>query len=209
MESGKEYYSITTKVFAELTIKGSKFISHAAPADKRDMAEKYIDEISNHFHDATHNCFAYKIGAGDAAIFRFSDAGEPSGTAGRPILQAIEHKDLTNVVAAVTRYFGGTKLGTGGLIRAYHSAALAALEKAQIIKHHPETILSLKFPYSLANAVHQVLQKFNGQILENRFEEGSVYIVQLKVSAEENFRHHLQDISKGKILVEKKKSCQD
>ncbi|MFQ5771632.1 MAG: IMPACT family protein, partial [bacterium] len=147
MMTGKiEYYSIISETTAELTIKRSKFIAHASPTSATQSADKYIAAISKQFQDAKHNCFAYKIGTGDAASFRFSDAGEPSGTAGRPILRAIENRNLTNVVVVVSRYFGGIKLGAGGLSRAYHSAALTVLDKANIIEYHPRIIFSLKFP---------------------------------------------------------------
>jgi len=140
---------------------------------------------------------------GDQALFRFSDDGEPSGTAGRPILQAIETKDLTNIALVVSRYFGGTKLGTGGLIRAYNSAALEALNKAKIVAKYPQIILRLKFPYEYTNAAQHLINKFRGNILETQFDEQTVYRVQLKTSDEIDFRNELQNASSGKIIVEK------
>ena len=110
----KEFKTIMAEVSGEIVIKGSRFIAHATPVSAQSAAAEFIASISQRFHDATHNCFAWKIGLSDAAVFRFSDAGEPSGTAGRPILQAAETRDLTNLAVVVTRYFGGTKLGTGG-----------------------------------------------------------------------------------------------
>ena len=95
-------------------------------------AKEFIDTVSNEFADATHNAWAYKIGFGDRSIRRSSDAGEPANTAGPPMLQAIEGQGLTNVVVVGTRYFGGVKLGVGGLIRAYRDTALAGLEAAGV-----------------------------------------------------------------------------
>ena len=198
-----KYFSIESKVSAEVVVKGSKFIANAFPIDKKEQAAKYIEDISARFKDATHHCFAYKIGMGDQAIFRFADDGEPSGTAGRPILQAIETKGLTNLALVVTRYFGGTKLGTGGLIRAYNSVALKALNNAKVISKYPQIILRLKFPYEYTNAAQHLIKKFGANILENQFDEQPIYRIQLKASSEIDFRAELQNASSGKITIEK------
>ncbi len=153
MFAPNSHFTLTAEVTAKLTVKGSKFIARGAPVETTEAAENYVSAISKRFHDATHHCFAYKIGVGDRAPLRCSDAGEPSGTAGRSILQAIETKKLTNLVVVVTRYFGGVKLGTGGLVRAYSSAAFAALNQADIIPYYPKVLLSLRFPFPLTNLV--------------------------------------------------------
>lgn len=201
MASKDEFYSIAAEASAELKLKGSRFIAHASPTESREVAEAFVASISSRFQDATHNCFAYKIGVGARADFRFSDAGEPSGTAGRPILQAIESKNLTNMVVVVTRYFGGTKLGTGGLIRAYNSAALAALNHAELVQHFSQITLRLKFNYHLANAVHNTLNRFDAQILESRFDDQTTYLVAIKTTVEQKVREELQDISRGKMEI--------
>lgn len=203
MSSNEAYFSIESKVSAEVVVKGSKFIANAFPIDKKEQAAKYIEDISALFKDATHHCFAYKIGMGDQAIFRFSDDGEPSGPAGRPILQAIETKGLTNLALVVTRYFGGTKLGTGGLIRAYNSVALEALNNAKVISKYPQIILRLKFPYEYTNAAQHLIKKFGAIILENQFDEQPIYRIQLNASSEIDFRAELQNASSGKITLEK------
>ena len=187
---------------SELTIKGSKFIAHVGHAASREMAEDYIAKISEHYKDATHNCYAYQIGVGDQSIFRYYDGGEPSGTAGRPILQAIQSKNLANVVVVVTRYFGGTKLGTGGLIRAYNSTALSVLDKAVIIEEYPKTSLSLYFSYPQTNAIHQILEKFHAHLIESRFDKIVHYLVELKALDEKEFRNELMNITGGKVNIE-------
>ncbi|MFQ5637618.1 MAG: YigZ family protein [bacterium] len=197
-----EFYSIANEVSSESKVKGSRFIAHACPVESREGAESCIKRLANRFHDATHNCFAYKIGVGDRADLRFSDAGEPSGTAGRPILQAIESKNLTNVAVVVTRYFGGTKLGTGGLIRAYGAVALEALNNAETVQHFPKITFRLRFDYQHANAVHNVLNRFCGQILESRFDDQTTYLVTVKSADENKVREELRDISSGKMKIE-------
>lgn len=203
MNTDDAYFSIDRESASESAVKGSRFIAHAAPASTKEQAEKYIDAISGRFKEATHNCFAYKIGVGDRAIFRFSDAGEPSGTAGRPILQAIEAKGLTNVAVVVTRYFGGTKLGTGGLIRAYNSSALEALKKAKIVKHYPQILLRLVLPYHFTNSAQHLIKKFAAHIVESQFDEQMVYLLKLKAIDELAFRERLQNASSGQIKIEK------
>lgn len=195
----KEFKTIMAEVSGEIVIKGSRFIAHATPVSAQSAAAEFIASISQRFHDATHNCFAWKIGLSDAAVFRFSDAGEPSGTAGRPILQAAETRDLTDLAVVVTRYFGGTKLGTGGLIRAYSAATLAALEQAEIIISYPQITVTLKFAYAFTNAVHQVVEKHGAKILETGFDNGCIYRVRLNTSEEAEFYTALQDATGGKM----------
>ncbi|MFQ5675934.1 MAG: YigZ family protein [bacterium] len=201
MSASESFLTIKSEVVAEEGVKGSKFIAHASPVSTREDAEDYLKRISDRFMDATHNCFAYKIGTGDRAIIRFSDAGEPSGTAGRPILQAIETKELANIVVVVARYFGGTKLGTGGLIRAYRSCALAALSKATTVEYYPQVILRLLFPYDLTNMAQHLIRKYGATVLERGFEEQSSLVIQLKATEAANFRNELNNVSSGKIEI--------
>ena len=168
--SAETYHSIATEVSEELVVKGSRFIAHADTVSAQEQAENYVAGISAKFHDATHNCFAYKIGLGDQAVFRYSDAGEPSGTAGRPIYQAIEARDLTNVAVVVTRYFGGTKLGTGGLIHAYSEVALGALQRAEVTIHYPLVNVSHRIDYQFTKADHQLVGRFSAEIASTVFE---------------------------------------
>ena len=196
-----DYYSIKSEGTAELIVKGSRFIAHACPVGTKEEAEAVIRKIAAKFHDATHNCFAYKIGTGDQADFRFSDDGEPSGTAGKPIFQAIETKDLTNLAVVVTRYFGGTKLGTGGLIRAYSGVALQALNSATVIKHFVKGNLRLEFDYEFTNPVHHYLNKFHADILDSTFDVKTTYIVSLKRRDEDAFKKELLNASSGRINI--------
>ncbi len=124
------YYSIQDIQRAEIKIKSSKFIATSAPVFNVDEAVNFLNKIRAEFFDATHNCFAYRIGW-DGNTFRAVDAGEPNGSAGKPILFAIQKYDISDVIVIVTRYFGGTKLGVGGLVRAYSAATEAVLEKCE------------------------------------------------------------------------------
>ena len=120
---------------AEISEKKSRFIAHIAPAQTEEEAQAFIEKIKKQYWDARHNCWAYSIGEKQPAL-RCSDDGEPSGTAGKPMLEVLTGQELHNVVAVVTRYFGGIKLGAGGLTRAYSQAVAEALKEANIVEKH-------------------------------------------------------------------------
>lgn len=149
--------------------KGSKFIAQAFPVSSETEAKDGIEEIKKKFHDARHHCYAYMIGP-DKSCFRSNDDGEPSGTAGKPILNQILSKDLTNICVVVVRYFGGTKLGVSGLINAYKSAAREALDQTTVEERTIDEIYSLEFEYPLMNEVMRILKEENLQQINPRFE---------------------------------------
>ena len=128
-----EYKTLAKAGSDEIIIEKSRFIGYCAPVSSEEEALEFIEKIKKKHYDATHNVFAYVVGL-DNNIQRYNDDGEPSGTAGVPILEVIKKEDLRNVVIVVTRYFGGIKLGTGGLIRAYTKGAKIALDAGIIIK---------------------------------------------------------------------------
>ena len=149
--------------------KGSKFIASAFTVMNEDEAKAAIAEIRKKYFDARHHCYAYMIGP-DKKNFRASDDGEPSGTAGKPILNQILSKDVTNVCIVVTRYFGGIKLGTSGLINAYKTASREALDNAQIVEKTINEIYSLEFEYPLMNEVMRIMKEENLDTLNPKFE---------------------------------------
>lgn len=154
--------------------KMSRFLAFALPASSVDEARECISMYANEYHDARHVCWAYMIGA-DRLTYLSSDNGEPSGTAGKPILGQINSFGLTNVVVIVVRYFGGIKLGTSGLIAAYREAARMALEDAGTVEGREMTSMSVTFPYLAMNDVMRILKsmsasdpvKITGQEFDN------------------------------------------
>ena len=127
-----EYQSIKADVTASIKVEGSKFIAAAFPVDLRLQTEQILANVRKEYFDATHHCYAYALGS-EGKEFRYSDDGEPSGTAGIKILAAIQSKSLSDILVVVTRYFGGTKLGTGGLGRAYFESASRVLSDAVVV----------------------------------------------------------------------------
>lgn len=149
--------------------KGSKFIASAFAVMSEEEAKRAIAEIKKQYFDARHHCFAYMIGP-DKANFRSSDDGEPSGTAGKPILNQILSKDVTNVCVVVTRYFGGIKLGTSGLINAYKTAARDALDNTVIVEKTIDEVFALEFGYPLMNEVMRIMKEEDLEQQNPRFE---------------------------------------
>lgn len=170
------FQTIEQRSSAEFNDRGSKFIGLAAPVDSIEAFKLFLAEVKKEHPKASHHCFAYRIG-GDGMIFRASDAGEPSGTAGRPILGQIDSKGLTNVVVVVVRYFGGTLLGVPGLINAYKSAAGLALQLTPVVRKQVELKYELQFDYTVTNEVLKAIRKFNCNILEQELQLFSVYKV--------------------------------
>lgn len=149
--------------------KGSKFIAYAVPCDNEEQVKAYIEKWRKDHHQARHVCYAYRLGY-DKSRYRANDDGEPGNSAGAPILGQIQSFDLTNVLIGVVRYFGGTKLGVGGLINAYRTAAQDALERANVVERSICRMLEIEFGYPEMNDVMSILKRHNLDMEENRFE---------------------------------------
>lgn len=179
--------------------KMSRFLSFAIPVTSAAEAREQIALYANEYHDARHVCWAYMIGA-DRKEFLSSDNGEPSGTAGKPILGQINSFSLTNIVIIVVRYFGGIKLGTSGLIAAYREAARLAIEDGNIIEGREMSTLSLTFPYMAMNPVMQLVKSRNYNILEQTFDNTCSLTISLPLDEKEEIASRLGAISGTSIL---------
>jgi len=142
------YITLKNPVKAELVVHKSRFIGCAAPVSSQDQALQYLHEIKAFYPDATHHCYAYILGS-SAGVMRYSDAGEPSGTAGIPILETLRMKNLSNTCLVVVRYFGGTLLGTGGLARAYTKSSVQVLDASDRVMMTPSLRMLMKVPYPM------------------------------------------------------------
>lgn len=158
------YFTVSNASQIEIKIKGSKFIGQAIPCVNEKETEKVLTGIRKKYYDATHHCYAYQIGEGNEKKFRYSDSGEPSGTAGKPIFDQIEGKRLTNLIIVVTRYFGGTKLGTGGLTHAYSQTAAEAIKSAGIIEQFHMENISAIVQYPDYNIIEKLIHRFKGKL---------------------------------------------
>ena len=152
------YYTIEKPSMAEFKERGSKFIAYANPIDTVDDFKKILQNLKKEHSKAVHHCFAYRIGT-DGNNFRVSDAGEPSGTAGKPILGQIDSKEITNTAIVVVRYFGGTLLGVPGLINAYKTASALALQVVPFVQKQIEIKYTIHFNYTQINEVMMVMKQ--------------------------------------------------
>ena len=150
--------------------KGSKFLSFAIPVKNVVEIKSILDIYRKKYYDARHVCYAYMLGA-DRSEFRANDDGEPSGTAGRPILGQINSSELTDILVIVVRYFGGILLGTSGLITAYKEAAADAIGQANIVEITVKNELTIRFEYPLLNDVMRIIKEYDVQIINQQFEE--------------------------------------
>lgn len=166
--------------------KGSKFLSYAFPVKDEDEINQFLEEIRKKHYDARHHCYAWMLGE-EKEHFRENDNGEPPNTAGKPILGQILSKDISNVLIIVVRYFGGTLLGTGGLIQAYKSAARQALDSAKIIDKYMYQIYLLKFSYEDMNIVMKVIKDMDLEQFDQVFELNCSLKIKIKRSLAEKF----------------------
>ena len=175
-----KYLTIADESKAVYREKMSRFLSFAIPVSSAAEAKEYISLYTNEYHDARHVCWAYMIGA-DRKEYLSTDNGEPSGTAGKPILGQINSFNLTNILIVVVRYFGGIKLGTSGLIAAYREAARLALAEAEIIEGREMTTVSLTFPYMSMNPVMQLVKGYGLNIISQDFDNTCAITLSLPV----------------------------
>jgi len=165
-----EYQTIRSQAVGEFKDRGSKFIAYAFPVTNEDEISECLDEVRKEHNKARHHCYAYRLGL-DQNNFRANDDGEPSGTAGRPILGQIDSFELTNVLVVVVRYFGGTKLGTSGLINAYKTSAEAALAQADVYTKVLENVYRLEFDYTNMGNVMSAIERLNLNMIAQDFDE--------------------------------------
>ncbi len=172
------YKSIASDSFAEFKEKSSRFLAFAYFVQSEHDIKEKLEILKKEHFKATHHCFAYRLGL-DNHNFRANDDGEPSGTAGKPILGQIDSFGLTNILIVVVRYYGGIKLGSSGLIAAYRAVAKEALEKSIIIEKTIESIFEVRFDYKYMNDVMKFIKSQDIRILESNFDSSQAY---LKVS---------------------------
>jgi uncharacterized YigZ family protein len=163
------YFTIERSATAEFKDRGSKFIAYAWPIASTDDFKKQMEAVKKEHPKASHHCFAYRMGL-DKSIYRVSDAGEPSGTAGKPILGQIDSKQLTNLLVVVVRYFGGTLLGVPGLINAYKSAASMVLQVTPVVQKPVEVNYRIQFDYTVVNEVMMVIKQCNCTIISQEMQ---------------------------------------
>jgi uncharacterized YigZ family protein len=197
MDEYKTLQEISEGLYKE---KGSKFIAIATPAATFDEVKLQLELLRKRYHDARHHCYAYRLGEEPFEI-RFSDDGEPSGTAGKPIFGQIQSFDLTNVLITVIRYFGNVKLGTGGLIRAYRAAARDAIENGKIIKKTWLTNFEIQFNYLQMNDVMHIIKDENLRIVSQDSSDQPSILLEIRKGNAESVLNKFSALEKIKCTV--------
>jgi uncharacterized YigZ family protein len=194
-----QYFQMKQQCRFDDRVKGSRFICTAKPVASENEAVAFIEEIKKEFHDATHNAFAWKAGIGRSQRYRYSDDGEPSGTAGLPILKAIDARGISNVCIVVTRYFGGIKLGTGGLMRSYGKMATDLLRSAEIEKKYFTEIITFNVSFDFVNVAHNIINTFEAELKDSQYSENVTFVVEVRASQASAFRNKLNDGTNGQV----------
>lgn len=192
--------TVKERVSSQIVEKKSKFISDLYYIESEKDAEEKIIEIKKTYHDARHHCFAYRVLEKGNIIERASDDGEPSGTAGAPILQLLSKQELVNVLVAVTRYFGGILLGTGGLVRAYTQSANESIEKAKIVNIELGEILKIPISYQNLPYIQYYCGKRAIPIIKMNFDNEPYAVIEILLKEKDEF---LKEMEKKQILINK------
>lgn len=196
----KSYKTLKLSASDECEIKHSRFIGYACPVESEKAALEFVAAIKKKHWDATHNIFAYRIKENGA--MRFSDDGEPQGTAGMPVLTVLTGEDITDCVVVVTRYFGGTLLGTGGLVRAYSEAAKLAVNAAGIVSAEPWSLYKITVDYSGFSRAESLIKDFEGVCDGTVFTDKVEISFGIKTEKSDAFLTSLADAFGGKIIPE-------
>lgn len=187
---------------AEIKVVNSRFITSVSPAFSVEEAKMFIAQVRKEFSDASHNVTVYIIGHDSSTVSHCSDDGEPSGTAGRPALAVLQGSGLGDIVVVITRYFGGTKLGTGGLVRAYSDAARSVLQILPRAQKIPTHTVSFSLPYTLYERIKLLVETHRGEVLDQDFAEQVTILARFTLGDFPDFQNNLRDISRGQIQAE-------
>lgn len=194
-------YLIPTKTNRTFTeVSKSRFITSIGLAASTEQAKEFLNQIRAEMPDATHHVYAFRVGYGHSTIEGMSDAGEPTGTAGPPILAVIRGTHIGDVIVVVTRYFGGIKLGTGGLVRAYTKAARAGLNELKMEEKVVKKLIGIDTSYSFYETVKHLIHKYNGLIQDENFQQSVALFVEFREDEVAGFSRQLLDATSGQVM---------
>ena len=197
----ESYITVRAEASDEVVIQKSRFIGYAAPCETEEEALAFLRSVKEKHRDARHHCYAYVIGL-NAGVMRYSDDGEPGGTAGLPMMDVLKNGKVVNCCVVVVRYFGGILLGTGGLVRAYTQGCKIALEAAGPVRMERSAVLRCRCSYSLWNSVQYALQKLPVQLGDVQYAEDVTFDLIARSKDSETAVEQLRNLSDGKIVCE-------
>lgn len=203
MQTGTRYQIPAKAHRVEEEIKRSRFITTLGYTPTVEDARAFIEQVSREFADASHNCWAYVVGApGSTGQVGMSDAGEPHGTAGRPMLTVLLHSGVGDICAVVTRYFGGTLLGKGGLVKAYSGGVQLGLDTLPLVEHVPRATMTVVIPYSAVTPLQRLAPEYEVEILSEEFAVDVTFVIKLPEERAPHFQAELTELTNGEALVE-------
>jgi uncharacterized YigZ family protein len=198
-ETEDTYKTLAASAEGTYTEKRSKFLAFALPVRTVDEVKQLVDAYQKKYYDARHVCYAYMLGA-ERKDFRANDNGEPSGTAGKPILGQINSNELTNVLIIVVRYFGGIKLGTGGLIVAYRAAAAEALANAEFVERTVDEDVTVSFEYPFMNDVMRIVKEEEPAIVSQSYDMDCLMTLRIRQSKMERMKERLRKVETARLI---------
>lgn len=203
------YYMLARPAKAELKVKGSRFLAECETVESAERALEYLESVRKREHAATHHCYAYTAGLFDETEFKYSDDGEPSGTAGRPIYDILTGQHLSNCIVVVTRYFGGTKLGTGGLVRAYGDAARAALAQAGKKENYLVAVLDVEIDFSWYDLLVKTMSRHEARQIDAQFTDRVNVAIEVRQSKADELENDIIQLSGGKAVLGRRPPKED
>ncbi len=201
------YFTIGAPSQAETKVKGSRFLAESKLVDSVEEVQAALEKIRKREYAATHHCYACRVGLFDGMTFKYSDDGEPSGTAGRPIYDVISGHNLTNVLIVVTRYFGGTKLGTGGLARAYSEAAKLVVEKSGTKENFITESIKVEIEFPFYDQLARILLKYSAKQTKADFSDRVALELEVRQSRVAELIVEISQLSGGRARIERKKGA--
>ena len=184
---------------AKIEIKNSRFIGRIFHVASEEAALTKLNEVKHDFSNATHNCWAYRIDLDGQTAYRFNDEGEPGGTAGKPILESLTEKDVVDALLVVTRYYGGIKLGMGGLSRAYRACARETIEKSGLVQKVFTVKMQMTFNYPLETKLRNLLEQCSGAIIDQQYSDRVMWNIEIADRHIEEFRKEARNLCAGEI----------
>lgn len=197
------YKTIAAPVRTKIAVGACRFYASLTYCEREEQARSFVERVKGELTGATHHAWAFRLGLGGKMLARCDDAGEPAGTAGPPMLAVLENEDLTNLIVIGTRYFGGVKLGVGGLIRAYRSCAEAGVRASRICTRELKEKVLLEVPYDYLGPVVREIEAASGEILDFRYGDDVKIMVILPQRKMDGFHGRIADASRGKAIIHK------
>jgi len=196
------YLTIAKEARAEIKVKGSRFIGETFLVTDIAQALEKLNAVRKREHAATHHCYAWQVGLTEDMSFKYSDAGEPAGTAGKPIYDVIVGREVTNILLVVTRYFGGTKLGTGGLARAYSNAARTVMEQAGVKENFLTARFKIEFDFTHYDRWQKLISSLEVKTIDSTFTDRVSMVVEIRLNHAERLQETFVELTGGKGKIE-------